>query len=178
MVMLILTLTLLPITPTIAVGPKPRGKADVELIGGISGSASNFDVGLHGKLTIVYGDVDLTFVKPYEEEDWWQNFDNEGEGRLGIRIDERTEEVHIIYMFDKYEETGYKKYQLETYGTFSGSIPYVTVFVANEEFEIYQIVSQRSSKKNGKGAIGVTYVSVFPEEVELKITFTITIIEG
>ena len=174
---------MLPITPTIAVGPKPRAKADVTFDdeGDITGSASNLDVGLHGKLTIVYGDVNLNVVQAVKSQyknECWNNFDIEG--RLGIRMDKRTGEVEIIYMFDEYTEAygvserywGAKKYQLETYGTFSGgSIPYGTVEVDNE-VTIYQIVYQQTSKKNGKGAFGVTYVPVLEGEV---LSFKITI---
>ncbi len=174
--MLLLTLTLLPITPTAAVGPKPQEKADITIVGDITGIASDFDVGLHGKLTIVYGDVDLTFKEPNQGD--WLYFNNDG--KLGIRMDKKTGEVHIIYMFDEYTEAdgvskrywGAKKYQLETYGTFSrGSIPYGTVEVDNE-VTIYQIKYQETSKKNGKGAFGVTYVP-FLEGVDLSFTITI-----
>jgi hypothetical protein len=115
--------------------------------------------------------------------DFWGEFVGIHEGTLGVRIDKRTGEAHVIYMFDEYEEgdvperyVGARKYQLETYGTLTaGSIPYGTVEVAEEDFVIYQIVYQQTSKKNGKGAIGVTYEKVFPVLEGEVLSFTITI---
>jgi hypothetical protein len=145
-------------------------------VGNLAGIALNLDVGLHGKLVIIYGDADLTFEEP--PTDLWEEFTGFHEGKLGIRIDKSTGEVHVIYMFDEYEEGDYvgaRKYQLETYGTWSlGSIPYGTVEVDNKDFTIDQIVYQRTSKKKGKGAIGVTYKEVLTGG---GLSFTITIEE-
>ena len=171
----------MPITPTIAIR-RPKAKADVTVTGDIYAEfASNLDVYFSGKLVVVYGAMDLE-EDLYAGEDWWDHF-SEG-GRLGIRIDKRTGEVHIIYMFDEYTKEddgvserywGMKKYQLETYGTLPvESITYGTVKIANEEFKIKQLVYQETTKKkgNGKGAFGVTYPIVLED---VYITFTIKI---
>ncbi len=56
---------------------------------------------------------------------------------------------------------GWFKYQLEVPGTWSGeSIPYGTIDVDGEAFTIYQMIYNSGSKKNGKGATGVTYEEV------------------
>jgi len=193
-VMLLLLFTLLPIAPIAAPGPKPKERAEVTVSGDITSDEVTYtlDIRRAGRLVIVYGSADdLTFNDrgDRETEDWvklgtecsWDYFEGAGlheEGGLGIRID-KSGETEIFYEFDRTVEVeGSKKlwfkYQLTGSGIWSDeSIPYGEITVTGETFTINEMFYERTSKKKGKGAIGVTYVPVWSGS----LSFTITIDE-
>ena len=158
----VLILTLLPTTPIAAPKPRPEEKAQVTVSGNIENGALTLDVYRYGKLVVVTGPADFTFKETLED------FAGFHEGKVGIRIDTRTGEVDILYSFDRYKAdevderyVGWFKYQLEVPGTWSGeSIPYGTIEVEGEAFTIYKMIYTSGSKKNGKGATGVTYEEI------------------
>ena len=169
----VLILTLLPTTLIAAPKPRPEEKAQVTVSGDIENGALTLDVYRYGKLVVVTGPADFTFKETLGED-----FAGFHEGKVGIRIDTRTGEVDILYSFDRYETTdevdaryvGWFKYQLEVPGTWSGeSIPYGNINVDNEAFTIYQMIYTSGSKKNGKGATGVTYEYVGSGSVSFEI---------
>jgi hypothetical protein len=154
-IMLILTLTLLPTASVVAPGPTPKEKAEVTVYDDniYTDGAVTLNVRRAGRLVIVYGLADLKGTVWDEFEDGHQ---------LGIRID-KSGETEIIYTFgtELFEDEPCAKFQLEGFGTWSGkSVPYGTVTVTDKTFTIYELFYERTSKKNGKGAIGVTYVEV------------------
>ena len=156
----VLILTLLPTTLIAAPKPRPEEKAQVTVSGDIENGTLTLDVYRYGKLVVVTGPANFTFKETLGED-----FAGFHEGKVGIRIDTRAREVDILYSFDRYEAdevderyVGWFKYQLEVPGTWSGeSIPYGTIEVEGEAFTIYQMIYTSGSKKNGKGATGVTY---------------------
>jgi hypothetical protein len=98
---LILTLTLLPTTLIAAIKPRPEEQAQVTVSGNITSVELTLDVYRSGKLVVVDGSADFTFVKKLGD------FDDSQEGSLGIRIDKRTGEADIIYNFARYETGDY-----------------------------------------------------------------------
>lgn len=179
---LLLTLTLLPTASIAALGPKPKEWAKVEFIGlDITSEVTTLNIRRAGRLVIVYGPTDLTFVET--TTGLWYNATLDlnfaglwKEGKVGIRIDKGTGEADIIYNFDRYETDPYKgwfRYQLEGSGEWSGeSIPYRDITVENGAFTIYEMFYESASKKGkGKGATGVTYDPVWNG----RLSFTITI---
>ena len=94
---------------------------------------------------------------------------------LGIRIDKRIGVTAIIYRFGTkdFEGKPVSRYQLTGPGIWSGgSIPYGTVTVTEENFIIYEMFYERTSKKKGKGAIGGTYVVVGSARLSFNIDIT------
>jgi len=164
---LILTLTLLPTTLIAAIKPRPEEQAQVTVSGNITSVELTLDVYRSGKLVVVDGSADFTFVKKLGD------FYGSKKGSLGIRIDKRTGEADIIYNFARYETgdyAGWFKYQLEGPGTWSGgSIPYGTIDVDCEAFTIYQMIYSSGSKKKGKGATMVTYEERWSGSVSFNI---------
>ena len=160
-------LALLPTTPIAAIKPRPEEQAQVTVSGDITSVELTLDVYRSGKLVVVVGPADFTFVETLGD------FTGSQEGNLGIRIDKRTGEADIIYSFARYETgdyVGWFKYQLEVPGTWSGeSIPYGTIEVDDEAFTIYQMIYSSGSKKNGKGATRVTYEEVWSGSVSFEI---------
>ncbi len=169
----VLILTLLPTTLIAAPKPRPEEKAQVTVYDDITIDELTLDIYRYGKLVVVVGYANFTFKETLGED-----FNGFHEGKVGIRIDTRTGEVDILYSFDRYESgdqvderyVGWFKYQLEVPGTWSGeSIPYGTVDVDGEAFTIYQMVYESGSKKNGKGATGVSYEEVWSGSVSFNI---------
>jgi hypothetical protein len=169
---------MLPTASIVAVGAKPKEKADAQFIGPdiTSSLLKDLDVYIH-KFVVLFGPAGLTFEPNgglWEEND--HNFAGGHAGTLGIRIIKRTREAEIIYNFGEYEDgryEGWPKYELKGLGKWSGErTPYETITVNDEEFTISQIFYESTSKKKGKGATSVEYIEVWRESLSFEITIT------
>ena len=175
---------LLPILPISAPKPNPKESANVQLDGDITSSSMTLDIDMQkgGKTVIVHvADqqyVVLIFVGP--TEDLWYDVDSgldfagNREGRLAFRIDQNTNNANVLFNFGRYTEqdvedgiiidryVGWLKYQLTGNGQYTGTnIPYGSVSIINEEFNIQQIFYTPSGKGKGNSATGGSFEEVW-----------------
>jgi hypothetical protein len=191
---LLLSLLLLPILPITAAKPNPQESVNVVLVGDITSSSMIFDVDVQrgGKNVIVHSayesTVDLIFVETTEDL-WYVNSDldfaGDQEGKLAFRIDQNSNNANVVFNFGRYTEqdveegiiieryVGWLKYQLVGNGQWTGeNIPYGSVSITNEEFNIYQIYYTSSGKGKGNSATGGSFEKIWSESLSFEITIT------
>ena len=192
---LLLLFLLLPILPITAPKPNPQGSANVELIGNdmdITSPLMTFDIDIQrgGKTVIVHSAdqqyADLTFMGSTQGL-WYVNteldFAGDQEGKLAFSIDPNSNNAFVIFNFGRYTEqdvedgiiidryVGWLKYQLTGHGQWTGdNIPYGSVSIANEEFNICQIFYTPSGKGKGNSATGGSSVEVWSGVITFEIT--------
>ena len=194
---LLLSLLLLPILPITAPKPNPEESANVELVGDdmdITSSSMTFDVEIQrgGKNVIVHSayqsTVDLIFVDT--TEDLWRanselDFAGDQEGKLAFSIDPNSNNAFVVFNFGRYTEqdvengiiidryVGWLKYQLTGHGQWTGeNVPYGSVSINNEEFNICQVYYTPSGKGKGNSATGGSYEKVWSENLSFAIVIT------
>lgn len=194
--LLLLSLLLLPILPITAPKPKSKESANVELEGpDITSPLMTLDIDMQrgGKTAIVYcayqANVDLTFVAT--NQGLWSvnselDFVGDQEGKLAFRIDQNSKNALVVFNFGKYNEqdvedgiiidryVGWIKYQLEGHGQWTDgeNIPYGSVSITDEEFNIYQIYYTPSGKGRGNSATGGSFEKVWSESLTFEIDIT------
>ena len=191
--LLLLSLVLLPILPITAPKPNPKESANIKLVGlDITSPLMILDIDIQqgGKTVIVHPAdeqyVDLTF----NDQDLWYvnselNFAGNQEGKLAFRIDQNTYSANVVFNFGKYSEqdvengividryVGWTKYQLVGNGQWTGeNIPYGSVSITNEEFNIYQIYYTPAGKGKGNSATGGSFEKVWSEILSFEIVIT------
>ena len=189
--LLLLSLLLLPILPITAPKPNRKESVNVELLGEDITSALmtlDIDVQRGGKDVIVHSaDQQYDNLMFVERDALWYvnselNFAGDREGKLAFRIDQESNNAFVIFNFGKYTEqdvengiiieryVGWTKYQLMGNGQWSGeNIPYGSVSITDEEFNIYQIYYTPSGKGKGNSATGGSSEKIWSETLLFKI---------
>ena len=195
--LLLLSLFLLPILPITAPKPNPKESANVKLEGpnpDITSPLMTFDIDVQrgGKDVIVHSAdqqyVDLIFVETTPRL-WYVNseldFVGDQEGKLAFCIDQESNNAFVVFNFGKYEPqdvddgiiigryVGWTKYQLVGHGQWSGeNIPYGSVSIKAEEFNIYQIFYTPSGKGKGNSATGGSSEKIWSGMLSFEIAIT------
>ena len=187
---------LLPVLPITAPKPNPEESVNVELEGpDITSPLMTLDIDMQrgGKTVIVHSasqsDIDLRFEGApqglWYDVDSGLDFEGVQKGRLSFRVDPNSKNALVVFNFGAYTEQdvengiiidrymGWRKYQLVGNGQWIGdNVPYGSVSIADEEFNIYQIYYTPSGKGKGNSATGGSFEKVWSEKLTFDIVIT------